>query len=74
MRTTVWRAGGKGLAALTLLLDAAKGTAAECPAPNLDLTRHCLEAAPFSDISIQCGSAFAAAKGVATYAGVLLGL
>jgi len=73
--TNVLRAGGKGLAALTLLLDAAKGTAAV-----LIAARWGQGAALVAGLGAFLGHLFPAwlgfkgGKGVATYLGVLLGL
>jgi len=73
--TNVLRAGGKGLAALTLLLDAAKGTAAVWLGAQFGP-----EAALFGGLGAFLGHlypvwlGFRGGKGVATYVGVLLGL
>ena len=73
--TNVLRAGGKGLAALTLLLDAAKGTAAV-----LIAARWGEGAALLAGLGAFLGHlfpvwlGFRGGKGVATYLGVLLGL
>jgi glycerol-3-phosphate acyltransferase PlsY len=73
--TNVLRAGGKGLAALTLLLDAAKGTAAVWLGAQFGP-----DAALFGGLGAFLGHlypvwlGFRGGKGVATYAGVLLGL
>ena len=73
--TNVLRAGGKGLAALTLLLDAAKGTAAV-----LIAARWNEGAALVAGLGAFLGHlfpvwlGFRGGKGVATYLGVLLGL
>jgi glycerol-3-phosphate acyltransferase PlsY len=73
--TNVLRAGGKGLAALTLLLDAAKGTAAV-----LIAARWGQGAALVAGLGAFVGHlfpvwlGFKGGKGVATYLGVLLGL
>ena len=73
--TNVLRAGGKGLAALTLLLDAAKGTAAVWLG-----TQFGPDAALLGGLGAFLGHlypvwlGFRGGKGVATYVGVLLGL
>jgi glycerol-3-phosphate acyltransferase PlsY len=73
--TNVLRAGGKGLAALTLLLDAAKGTAAVLIAAHWGQS-----AAIAAGLGAFLGHlfpvwlGFKGGKGVATYLGVLLGL
>jgi len=73
--TNVLRAGGKGLAALTLLLDAAKGTAAVWLGAQFGP-----DAALFGGLGAFLGHlypvwlGFRGGKGVATYVGVLLGL
>lgn len=73
--TNVLRAGGKGLAALTLLLDAAKGTAAVLLA-----ARFGQDAALLAGLGAFLGHlfpvwlGFRGGKGVATFIGVLAGL
>ena len=73
--TNVLRAGGKGVAALTLILDAAKGTAAVLLAARLGET-----AALAAGLGAFLGHVFPVwlrfkgGKGVATYLGVLIGL
>jgi glycerol-3-phosphate acyltransferase PlsY len=73
--TNVLRAGSKGLAALTLVLDAAKGTAAV-----LIAARFGEAAALFAGLGAFLGHVFPVwlgfrgGKGVATYLGVLVGL
>jgi acyl phosphate:glycerol-3-phosphate acyltransferase len=73
--TNVLRAGGKGVAALTLILDAAKGTAAVLLA-----ARFGEPAALAAGLGAFLGHVFPAwlgfkgGKGVATYLGVLIGL
>ena len=73
--TNVLRAGSKGLAALTLLLDLAKGTAAVLLAANWGEAP-----AMFAGLGAFLGHlfpvwlGFRGGKGVATYLGVLLGL
>ena len=75
MTRRVLRAGSKGLAALTLLLDAAKGTAAV-----LFAARWGEDAAMLAGLGAFLGHLFPVwlgfhgGKGVATYLGVLLGL
>ena len=73
--TNVLRAGGKGVAALTLILDAAKGTAAVLLAGRFGET-----AALAAGLGAFLGHVFPVwlgfkgGKGVATYLGVLIGL
>lgn len=73
--TNVLRAGGKGVAALTLILDAAKGTAAVLLAARFGET-----AALAAGLGAFLGHVFPVwlrfkgGKGVATYLGVLIGL
>jgi glycerol-3-phosphate acyltransferase PlsY len=73
--TNVLRAGGKGVAALTLILDAAKGTAAVLFAAHFGET-----AALAAGLGAFLGHVFPVwlrfkgGKGVATYLGVLIGL
>ena len=73
--TNVLRAGGKGVAALTLILDAAKGTAAVLLAARFGET-----AALTAGLGAFVGHVFPVwlrfkgGKGVATYLGVLIGL
>jgi acyl phosphate:glycerol-3-phosphate acyltransferase len=73
--TNVLRAGGKGLAALTLLLDAAKGTAAVLLAAHWGANAAMLAGlGAFLGHLYPVWLGFRGGKGVATYLGVLLGL
>ena len=73
--TNVLRAGGKGLAALTLLLDAAKGTAAVLIAARWGEGAALVAAlGAFLGHLFPVWLGFKGGKGVATYLGVLLGL
>ncbi len=73
--TNVLRAGGKGLAALTLLLDAAKGTAAVLIASHFGETASLIAGlGAFLGHVFPVWLGFRGGKGVATYLGVLLGL
>ena len=73
--TNVLRAGGKGLAALTLLLDAAKGTAAVLiAAPWGEGAALLAGLGAFLGHLFPVWLGFRGGKGVATYLGVLLGL
>ncbi len=74
--TNVLRAGGKGLAALTLLLDAAKGTAAVLIAARFggDLGAMAAGLGAFLGHLYPVWLGFRGGKGVATYIGVMLGL
>jgi len=73
--TNVLRAGGKGLAALTLILDAAKGTAAVLIASRWGEGAGLLAAlGAFLGHLFPVWLGFRGGKGVATYLGVLLGL
>lgn len=73
--TNVLRAGGKGLAALTLLLDAAKGTAAVLIAAHWGPSAAVLAGfGAFLGHLFPVWLGFRGGKGVATYIGVLLGL
>ena len=73
--TNVLRTGNKGLAALTLLLDAAKGTAAVLLAAHWGETAAMLAAlGAFLGHLFPVWLGFRGGKGVATYIGVLLGL
>ena len=71
------RTGSKGLAAATLLLDMAKGTAAVLLADrllpgNAQAMPSSRRSAPWSAISIRSGCSFAGGKGVATLFGIVL--
>ena len=73
--TNVLRTGKKGLAALTLLLDAAKGTVAVLLAAHWGETAAMLAAlGAFLGHLFPIWLGFRGGKGVATYIGVLLGL
>ena len=73
--TNVLRTGKKGLAALTLLLDAAKGTVAVLLAAHWGETAAMLAAlGAFLGHLFPVWLGFRGGKGVATYIGVLLGL
>jgi glycerol-3-phosphate acyltransferase PlsY len=73
--TNVLRAGGKGVAALTLILDAAKGTAAVLLAARFDETAALAAGAgAFLGHVFPVWLGFKGGKGVATYLGVLIGL
>jgi glycerol-3-phosphate acyltransferase PlsY len=73
--TNVLRAGGKGLAALTLILDAAKGTAAVLVASRFGETASLVAGlGAFLGHLFPVWLGFRGGKGVATYLGVLLGL
>jgi acyl phosphate:glycerol-3-phosphate acyltransferase len=73
--TNVLRAGSKRLAALTLLLDAAKGTAAVLLAANWgDMAAILAGLGAFLGHLFPVWLGFRGGKGVATYLGVLLGL
>ena len=73
--TNVLRTGKKGLAALTLLLDAAKGTVAVLLAAHCGETAAMLAAlGAFLGHLFPVWLGFRGGKGVATYIGVLLGL
>ena len=73
--TNVLRTGKKGLAALTLLLDAAKGTVAVLFAAHWGETAAMLAAlGAFLGHLFPVWLGFRGGKGVATYIGVLLGL
>ena len=73
--TNVLRTGNKGLAALTLLLDAAKGTVAVLLAAQWGETAAMLAAlGAFLGHLFPVWLGFRGGKGVATYIGVLLGL
>lgn len=73
--TNVLRAGSKGLAALTLLLDAAKGTLAVMLAANWgEIPAILAGLGAFLGHLFPVWLRFRGGKGVATYLGVLLGL
>jgi len=73
--TNVLRTGSKGVAALTLLLDAAKGTTAVLLAAHWGETAAMLAAlGAFLGHLFPVWLGFRGGKGVATYIGVLLGL
>ena len=73
--TNVLRAGGKGLAALTLILDAAKGTAAVLLAARFGETAALVAGlGAFLGHVFPVWLGFKGGKGVATYLGVLIGL
>jgi glycerol-3-phosphate acyltransferase PlsY len=73
--TNVLRAGGKWLAALTLLLDAAKGTAAVLLAAHWgEMAAILAGLGAFLGHLFPVWLGFRGGKGVATYLGVLLGL
>jgi glycerol-3-phosphate acyltransferase PlsY len=73
--TNVLRAGGKGLAALTLILDAAKGTAAVLLAARFGETPALVAGlGAFLGHVFPVWLGFKGGKGVATYLGVLIGL
>ncbi len=79
--TNVLRTGKKGIAALTLILDLLKGTAAVLAvgwfAPDTEWTGHATLAAALGAVLGHCFSVFLkfkGGKGVATYAGVAFGL
>ena len=73
--TNVLRAGGKGLAALTLILDAAKGTAAVLLAARFGETPALVAGlGAFLGHVFSVWLGFKGGKGVATYLGVLIGL
>lgn len=73
--TNVLRAGNKGLAALTLLLDAAKGTLAVMLAANWgEIPAILAGLGAFLGHLFPVWLRFRGGKGVATYLGVLLGL
>ena len=73
--TNVLRAGGRGLAALTLILDAAKGTTAVLIASRFGETASLIAGlGAFLGHVFPVWLGFRGGKGVATYLGVLLGL
>jgi acyl phosphate:glycerol-3-phosphate acyltransferase len=73
--TNVLRAGGKGVAALTLILDAAKGTAAVLLAARFgEPAALAVGLGAFLGHVFPAWLGFKGGKGVATYLGVLIGL
>jgi acyl phosphate:glycerol-3-phosphate acyltransferase len=73
--TNVLRAGGKGVAALTLILDAAKGTAAVLLAARFgEIAALAAGLGAFLGHVFPVWLRFKGGKGVATYLGVLIGL